>query len=223
MPITMKSVGHRLSTSDQEVVDAFHRLYLGSPDSTWCNTYWLGVYTYKCPLDLWVYQEILFEQKPDIIVECGTLLGGSSLYLSTMCDILNKGRVVTIDVDPSDGKPQHPRLTYLHGSSTSPEIVAQVRSLIRDGDRVLVILDSDHHKDHVLSELRIYSELVTKGSYLIVEDTNVNGHPVGHEFGPGPMEAVDEFLSDNGDFVVDSSREKHFLTFNPRGYLKKTR
>jgi cephalosporin hydroxylase len=85
----------------------------------------------------------------------------------------------------------------------------------------MVILDSDHHKDHVLRELEIYSKFVTNGSYIIVEDTNINGHPVRPKFGPGPTEAVKEFLKGSRDFVIDKSREKFFLTFNPNGYLKK--
>ena len=85
----------------------------------------------------------------------------------------------------------------------------------------MVILDSDHGKDHVLNELRTYSPFVTKGSYLIVEDTNINGHPVLHDFGPGPMEAVEDFLKENQNFTVDKSKEKFYLTFNPKGYLRK--
>ena len=211
-------------TSQAEAVDAFHQLYYhDAGQSTWNDTYWLGHRVFKCPMDLWIYQEILFEQKPDVIIECGTLLGGSALFFATMCDILGKGRVITIDIDPSDGKPRHPRLTYFQGSSTSDDIVQRVRRRIEPHEKVLVILDSDHSKDHVLNELRIYSKIVTVGSYMIVEDGNINGHPVYPDFGPGPMEAMDEFFRENRDFVVDESREKFMLTFNPRGYLRRLR
>jgi cephalosporin hydroxylase len=94
-------------------------------------------------------------------------------------------------------------------------------SAVAGADTVLVLLDSDHAKDHVLREIGVYGTLVTPGSYLVVEDTNVNGHPVEPEFGPGPMEAVEEFLRERRDFVVDETREKFYLTFNPRGYLRK--
>ena len=86
---------------------------------------------------------------------------------------------------------------------------------------VLVVLDSDHSRDHVLAEPRAYAPLVTPGSYLVVEDTNINGHPVYEAFGPGPMEAVQDFLKERDDFEADRSREKFLLTFNPRGWLRK--
>lgn len=109
------------------------------------------------------------------------------------------------------------------GSSTSRQIIDDVESLIKDGDKVMVELDSDHSKEHVLKELRIYSQFVTKGSYIIVEDTDLNGHPIRSDFGLGPMEAVEAFLRENKDFAVDTSREKFLLTFSPKGYLMRIR
>ena len=85
----------------------------------------------------------------------------------------------------------------------------------------MVILDSDHSRDHVLRELELYAPFVTRGCYLVVEDTNVNGHPVVPGFGPGPMEAVTAFLRTAADFTVDHAREKFMLTFNPSGYLRR--
>jgi cephalosporin hydroxylase len=87
----------------------------------------------------------------------------------------------------------------------------------------MVVLDADHSRDHVLAELRLWSDLVTVGSYLIVEDTNINGHPVYADFGPGPWEAVREFLAERDDFVVDESRHRLLMTWNPGGYLRRTR
>jgi cephalosporin hydroxylase len=205
-------------TEEKPVVEAFHRLYYDS--QVWSDTYWLGVPTLKCPLDLWVYQEIVREVKPNVIVETGTAQGGSALFLACMCDLVGLGKVITIDIEEKPGRPVHNRITYLLGPSTSDEIVRRVVQAIGDGDRVMVILDSDHRRDHVLAELAVYSKLVTPGSYLIVEDTNI-GHPVQAELVPGPREAVQEFLAANPDFVADSAREKFHLTFNPSGYLKK--
>jgi cephalosporin hydroxylase len=88
---------------------------------------------------------------------------------------------------------------------------------------VIVLLDSDHTKDHVLAELNAYSPLVTPGSYLIVEDTNLNGHPVDPDYGPGPMEALDAFLTTHSEFAHDTTQDKFLLSFNPKGYLKRAR
>jgi cephalosporin hydroxylase len=211
----------------KSIVKEFQRLYYNTRSRTWQNTRWLGVPVIKCPFDLWVYQEILFELKPDVVIECGTSKGGSAYFLSSMCELVGHGRVITIDLYPKPNRPQHKRLTYLSGSSTDKRTLSEVARLIRDADgdgaSVLVILDSDHSREHVLDELRLYSPLVTTGSYLIVEDTQLNGHPVWPDFGPGPMEAVDIFLSENDDFVIDTTREKFYLTWNPRGYLKRIR
>lgn len=202
------------------IVDQFHRLYYNDT-GTWRDTSWLGVTTWKCPLDLWIYQEILQELRPQLIIECGTAHGGSAFFLASVCDLLGHGQIVTIDVELTPGRPVHPRITYLHGSSVDPQVVEQIRAMIRNGGHVLVILDSDHRESHVSRELDAYSPMVTVGSYLVVEDTNVNNHPVYPSYGPGPMEAVEQFLRENDQFVVDEGRQKHHLTFNPRGYLRR--
>ena len=207
--------------SNQELVDRFHRYYYQSSERTWSNMRWLGVPTLKMPLDMWIYQEILYEVKPDVLIECGTYNGGSALYFASMMDLIKKGRVITIDIEPKPNLPKHPRINYLLGSSISPEIVAKVRSLIKPGETVMVSLDSNHSKAHVLAELKTYADLVSVRSYLVVEDTNINGHPVYPEFGPGPMEALNEFLPDHKNFTIDKEREKFFVSFNPSGYLKK--
>jgi cephalosporin hydroxylase len=210
-----------IESTENETVDTFHRLYYENFDRTWNNTYWMGVPTQKCPLDLWIYQEIIFEQRPNVIIETGTCQGGSALYLASICDLIKTGRIFTVDIDSAPDRPKHKRVRYLLGSSTDGAIIDRIRREIGSRDRVLVILDSDHSKEHVLNELHAYAPLVTPESYLIVEDTNVNGHPVVPEFGPGPMEAVDEFLSQNSDFEVDTSREKFFMGFNRGGWLRR--
>jgi cephalosporin hydroxylase len=203
------------------LVDAFHRLYYDSQETTWTRTFWGGHPVLKCPLDLWVYQEILVDTRPDLILETGTFDGGSAYYLASVCDFLGRGEVVTIDVDQRTGLPQHERITYVVGSSIADETVTYVHERTRAAERVMVILDSDHSRDHVLRELELYAPLVTPGCYVVVEDTNVNGHPVVPRFGPGPMEAVQEYLATTDAFEVDRSREKLLLTFNPSGYLRR--
>ena len=203
------------------IIRQFHKIYYGFKPKAWENTYWLGKQVFKCPLDLWIYQEIIFELKPDITIECGTMLGGSALFLASCCDMINNGKVISIDIQPQPERPEHKRITYLHGSSTSQEIVNQLQGLIKG--KVLVMLDSLHTKQHVLDELKIYSEIVTSGSYIIVEDSNLGGHPVKPSLYPGPAEAVKEFVASHPNFIIDKSKEKFFLTFNPSGYLKKIR
>ena len=100
-------------------------------------------------------------------------------------------------------------------------IYKTIAEMIEADQVVLVILDSDHNMPHVIKEMEIYSEFVTKGSYMIVEDSNVNGHPIMPNWGPGPFEAIQEFLRKSDSFEVDKDREKFYLSFNPNGYLKK--
>lgn len=209
--------------AEQDAIRWFHKLYydLGQKGGTWQNTRWMGTQILKCPLDLWIYQEILFEIKPELIIECGTFSGGSALFLAHLCDLIGCGEIISIDIENRSGLPQHPRISYWLGSSIAEQMVEKVRQKASDRSPILVILDSDHSANHVLQELRLYSPLVTPGSYVIVEDTNVNGHPVAPEFGPGPMEAVQAFLSETDSFFIDTECEKFGFTFNPSGYLKR--
>lgn len=204
-----------------EAVRRFLRLYYERGSGTWQNTFWLGTKVYKSPLDLWIYQELIHELKPELIVECGTAAGGSALFFASMCDLVGRGQVLTIDVNARPGRPSHPRIQYLTGSSTAESTLHAVTKASKDATSVLVVIDSDHACKHVLEEMRLYAEVVTTGSYLIVEDGIVNGNPVLPEFGPGPSEAITQFLMERHDFTVDNSREKLLMTFNPRGYLRK--
>jgi len=215
------TVRHRAATLlTPPVTAAFHYLYYHQ--STWMHTWWLGHRVMKNPLDLWIYQEMLYEQRPELIIETGTAHGGSALYLASICELIGTGRIVTVDVEDRSGRPVHERVRYIKGSSTDPGIVDELRAEADAASGVLVILDSDHSAAHVTAELAAYSPLVTRGSYVIVEDTNVNGHPVYRRFGPGPMEAVEAFVAGTHEFTVDRSREKFHFTFNPKGYLKRT-
>jgi len=207
------------------IINLFHILYYGSDrlPPGWRDVSWMGQPVMKCPFDLWIYQEIVHRLQPDIIVETGTSQGGSALYLAGILDLLGKGRVLSIDVKAYPGRRDHARVHYLLGSSTDPDIHAQLAGAIGPQERVMVVLDSCHQKLHVLEELRIYSQYVSLGSYLIVEDTNINGHPVWRGYGGGPYEAVQEFMAQDRRFIVDHSWEKFWLTFNPGGYLKRVR
>src|SRR5438445_10263697 len=136
-----------LSSEEGEVVRRFHDLYYrrwstGGADTI--NLSWFGYETLKCPLDLWLYQELLVRTRPDVVVETGTWCGGSALYLAMMLDHIDHGRVITVDVATKPGRPEHPRISYLTGSSTDPAVVAEVQRLV-GRERAMVILDSDHH------------------------------------------------------------------------------
>jgi cephalosporin hydroxylase len=212
---------HTRSARPEHVVDAFHNLFYDA-SSIWAeHTDWLGVNVEKAPMDLWAYQQLLWDQKPDVLLEMGTYHGGSAYYFATLFDLMNHGRVITVDIKKWGSPPVHPRITYLLGSSVSPEIVAQIRNLVKPGEKIMVVLDSDHHRDHVLKELTTYAEFVTPGCYMVVEDTNINGHPVNRAFGPGPAEATEDFLKTNDGFKPDPNYERFLVSFNPGGWLKR--
>ena len=186
------------------------------------RTYWLGTLTLKNPLDLWVYQEIMFETRPELVVETGTFRGGSAAHFASICDLLGAGEVVSIDIEPMrDDYPQHPRITYLAGrSSTDPDVVAEIHARAA-GRRTLVVLDSDHSQSHVEAELAAYAPLVPVGGYLIVEDSNIGR--IRKDLLPGPLEAIATFLAASDEFEIDHEREKFLITFNPNGYLRRVR
>jgi cephalosporin hydroxylase len=194
--------------------DLFHVEFYES--GVWSNTYWMGHQINKFATDLVAYQEILFEVKPDLIIECGTHRGGSAIFLGDMCRLIGKGRVVTVDID-AIATPPHPCVEYVRGDSTDHKLAEQ----INPKGAVLVILDSEHKKWHVSKELDLWGPYISVGSYLIVEDTNLNGHPAVPSYGPGPREALEEWLPRHSEFVIDRSREKYLLTANPGGYLKR--
>jgi cephalosporin hydroxylase len=172
---------------------------------------------------MWQYQDILYRLRPDLVIETGTADGGSALFLAQMMDLVGYGRLVTVDIShPRESLPEHDRIKYLTGSSTDPEVLDELKREADAEATVLVILDSDHSASHVRAELETYQHFVTPGSYMIVEDSNVNGHPVGPRFGPGPMEAIDAFLATSAPFSVDDTRERYLMTQNPRGYLLRT-
>jgi cephalosporin hydroxylase len=196
---------------------AYRRLHYSS---ACIQTRWLGSRALKNPLDLWIYQEIINETRPDVIVETGTAHGGSAAYLASICELLESGEVISIDIAPvSPDYPKHPRITYLGGrSSTVDEVVKDVRKRT-EGKRTMVILDSDHSERHVTAELEVYAPLVSPGCFLLVEDTIIG--LVDRDELPGPAQAVKKFLSRSGDFEVDTTRERYLLTSLPGGYLRR--
>lgn len=216
-------------TKHRTIIKRFVELYYNFPMQTWANTKWRGVKVYKAPTDLWVYQELIHEIKPDVIIETGTCFGGSALYMADVLRAcgLKDSVVMTIDktmecVDELVKKDVN--VQCVEGSSTNLQIYSSVKFFIENfctDAKVMVILDSDHKKDHVLKELELYAPLVSPGSILIVEDTIVNGNPVYKEHGEGPKEAVEEWWIDHPEFKLNTMCEKFMLTFNKGGYFER--
>ena len=196
--------------------------------NVWKGLHYRGVRTLKLPLDMWNYQEIIFENNLHWVIETGTRHGGSALFFADLLAAGSReGGVVSIDVTHEALDPavtSHPRIRFLLGDSAGDPILKQAMELVpaqRQGG-LLLMLDSDHSASHVLRELKAWVPLLRAGDYLIVEDTIVNGHPVRPEFGPGPMEAILEYLAANpGRLQADTVREAKFgCTFAARGYYK---
>ncbi len=205
---------------DQELIDKYHNLYYDL--GIYQFTEWRGVKIYKYPSDVWLYQEIIFKHKPDVIIESGTLYGGSALFYANLFDLIGKGEVITID-NKKRNISKHPRIKYIISDSIDINLIHKLREKCKNKS-VMVILDSDHHKKHVLREIQLYGDLVTKGQFLIVEDGCINNHPVYKNFGEGPYEAVESFMQKNNDFKIDKKIENKFLfSQNTNGYLLKTR
>ena len=191
--------------------------------NAWKGMNWHGVRTLKLPSDIWNYQEIIFEHRIEHVVETGTRHGGSALFFfEALAARGASGPVISIDVKPSLRMIQsHPGIRFLVGDSAAPELVDGALTLlpVRRGPTFL-ILDSDHARDHVLRELRAWVPRLNKGDYLVVEDTIVNGHPVRPEHGPGPLEAIAQYLEEApGLLIHDRAREGKFgASFAARGH-----
>jgi cephalosporin hydroxylase len=210
---------------DSRTIRNFHEIVYYR--NIWATTRWMGYRAMQYPTDLIVKQEIIAEVKPVLLIECGTADGGSALFYAHVFDLIGKGRVMTIDIEPRENLPVHPRIQYVTGSTVAPETVALVRAAVAQADgAILVILDSLHACGHVLAEMDIYHTFVTPGSYMIVEDGEINGHPVFTEFkpdfGPGPYEAVMQFLPKHPNFEPDLSCERYLITHHPKGYLRRS-
>jgi cephalosporin hydroxylase len=206
----------------------FHKLFYMS--GAWGTIKWCGSGLLKNPFDIVIYQEIIFDIKPDLIIEFGTGMGGSALFMAQILDHVGKGKVISVDIESEEDilkdpdlsnftRPKHKRIQYLRGESCSPKIEKRIKTEAKAAKTVMLILDSDHSMTNVLAEMRIYHSLVTKGSYMIVDDTNLNGYPVVPDYGPGPMEAVKAFFDENDLFMVDKTKERFLMTQNPNGYL----
>lgn len=204
-------------------IERYHQLWYGAKH-TWSMTTWQGRAIMKCPNDLLILQEIIHAQKPALIVETGSACGGSALFFAHLCDLNQRGRVLSVDLDfPNVADlPDHPRLTFVKGSSVDPRVVEHVWNAVAEAKgQVFISLDSDHRAQHVYEELVQYTPMIPVGGLLLVEDTNVNGHPVLPEFGPGPYEAVEAFLETHPNWERCTVAERFLLSMHPGGWLRR--
>ena len=199
------------------------------------NFTWLGRPIIQYPQDIIAMQEIIWQVKPNLIIETGIAHGGGLIFYASMLELLGgDGQVLGIDIDIREHNrveierhPMFKRITMIEGSSIDEDVVQKVRDFAKDKKRVLVALDSMHTHEHVLKELELYSPLVTKGSYLVVFDTIIEDMPDGffpdRPWGKGnnPKTAVWEFMKNNDRFEIDKEIEnKLLITVAPDGYLR---
>jgi len=235
--------------TDPDIVRSFNHYYLAGPgaDERILGPRFLGVQTIQTPADLWMLQEILAEVRPDLVIETGTHKGGGSLFFALVLEQVNpEGKVVTIDINPqldatAEQLPEpmrgqvkalaQRRIEVIRANSVDKGVVQSLAARAK-GKTVLVTLDSCHAVEHVERELQLYAPLVSKGSYLVVQDTRHDDDPAfvkkwcgcdGYHRVGGAGLAVDEFLRGNSDFQADRTRERFLLTWYPRGYLRRVR
>ena len=199
------------------------------------NFTWLGRPIIQYPQDIMAMQEIIWEVKPDLIIETGIAHGGSLIFYASLLELIGKGEVVGVDIDirahnrkEIESHPMFKRITLIEGSSVDSNVIRLIKKLTSRKKTVLVALDSNHTHEHVLNELNIYSSFVTKGSYLVVFDTLIEKMPKGFyvnrswDTGNNPMTALDEFLKSNPYFQIQNLIDsKLLITVSPNGYLKR--
>lgn len=202
-----------------KTIKNFNALYYQASVQTWSNTKWRGIPVLKPPTDMWVYQELICKLKPDLIIETGTWAGGSALFMRDVMKMDNQsGVVISIDLDwrkIAEGMHHIPGMRLWNKDCIDPETINDLKTIIRveKRNKVMVILDSEHTKEHVLRELELYAPLVTKGMPLIVEDGN-NCSSV--------KEAIDEWFPYHlSEFKADYMCEKFMLTFNRDGFFER--
>ncbi len=195
---------------------------------------WLDLPIIQSTEDILAAQELVWKVKPDVIIETGIAWGGSIVFYASLLQLIGKGKIVGIDValpqkniDKIMSYPFSDRIELIQGSAVDQSIVDLAASHIKEGQTVMLMLDSNHTHEHVLKELEMYSHLVTKDSYIIVSDTIVEDIPTQEHrprpWGPGdnPKTAVNAFLKGNDRFVLDEYyNNKILVTFDKGGYLR---
>lgn len=192
--------------------------------NNFAETRWLGIPIWQNVLDLWTIQETIAEVRPALIIETGTNRGGSALFYAQIMDLLGAGRVLTVDTEVLHSM-SHPRIEFVHGSSTDEAVIAHVRGAAESAEGpVMVILDSDHASAHVADELELYAPLVTPGSYIISQDGVIDQLAMFAPSRPGPLGANRQFLRRHPEFSHDHERNHKFIiSHHPLGWLQRVR
>lgn len=199
------------------------------------NFRWMGRPIIQLPQDMVAMQEIIWEVRPDLIIETGVAHGGSLVFYASLLELIGEGEVLGIDIDirkhnrlALEAHPMYKRIRLLEGGSTDSEVIAAVREITKNKQRILVCLDSNHTHEHVLAELELYAPLVTLGSYCVVFDTVVEYMPDSlfpdrpWGIGNNPMTALHAWLPDHPEFMIDRKLDnKLLLSVAPSGYLKR--
>jgi cephalosporin hydroxylase len=194
---------------------------------------WMGIPIIQLPEDMVAMQELIWKVRPDVIVESGVAHGGALVLYASILELIGRGRVIGVDIEirkynrlAIEAHPLSHRIDLIEGDSLADETVQDVRSRIRPGDRVMVALDSNHTREHVLGELERYAPLVTPNSYLVVFDAVMALVADAPSAGDGwsednPLEAVREFVARSDDFEVDRSFERLAVTYCQGGFLRR--
>ncbi|MBN8856801.1 MAG: cephalosporin hydroxylase family protein [Sphingobacteriales bacterium] len=200
------------------------------------NFSWMGRPIIQYPQDMIAMQEIIWQIKPDLIIETGIAHGGSLIYYASLLELIGHGEVLGIDIDirkhnraEIEKHPMVKRIHMIEGSSISNDTVEKVKEYAKGKQKVIVCLDSNHTHEHVLSELNLYAPLVSPGSYIVAFDTIVENLPEGYfsqkrpwGIGNNPMTAVEEFVRTNDRFIIDKEIDnKLLISVAPKGYLKR--
>jgi cephalosporin hydroxylase len=201
---------------------------------------WMGRPIIQLPDDMLRIQEVIYAVKPDIIIETGVAHGGSLIFYASLCKAMEKGRIVGIDIEirphnraAIEAHEMFPLITLIEGSSVDPAVVEAVQARIKPGETVLVLLDSNHTKAHVLAELEAYGPMVTPGSYIVATD-GIMGHVVGAPrtqpdwAWDNPEAAALDFVAAHKDFVIEEPPfpfnegvVKDRVTYWPSGFIKR--
>ena len=194
---------------------------------------WLGMPIIQTPEDILIFQELIYNIKPDVIIETGIAHGGSLIFYASIMEMIGKGRVIGIDIDIRahnrrliEKHPMFSRVEMIEGSSLEKNTIDQIKAKIKFEETVIVLLDSNHTTNHVYRELKLYQEFINIGSYLVVCDTimpDLAGlKPAAPDISSNnAMMGMEKFLKENDSFAVDTTYNKLYVTNHPKGFLRR--